>query len=213
MEINFTEIDKHNSIEEPLFYYCENVLDYDLLEELQIWLDNKEFKNGYNIGGKQIPRQQLWYQKDNKYFCEEWKSRYDRWVSEEYMEFLQLVQNKIQSKLYSILDEFPKVSKPCINSCLINKYRDGQDSIKPHSDCQQSFGEYPTIANFSIGGTREIVLQNRFNKETIKFNLGDNSLFIMAGGSQKYFSHEIPKCDSDEVRYSMTFREYLLDDE
>ena len=35
-----------------------------------------------------------------------------------------------------------------------------------------------------------------------------DSLFIMAGASQKYFTHEIPKCDSNDTRYSLTFREF-----
>ena len=54
-----------------------------------------------------------------------------------------------------------------------------------------------------------MLLQNKITKETTNITLEDNSLLIMAGGSQKYYTHEIPKCDSDEVRYSMTFREYL----
>ena len=209
-----------NSIEEatldtqfddPVFIYEQNILPPELMMELRKWLDNQEFKDGYCLDGKQIPRQQLWFQKDMKYFCEEWKCRYDRWVSEEYKNFLLQIQNLIQGVLYSILDEEePNIYKPIINSCLINKYRDGQDSIKPHSDCPQSFGTYPTIINFSIGGTRDMILQNKKTKEITKITLENNSLLIMAGGSQKYYTHEIPKSNNDDIRYSMTFREYII---
>jgi len=31
----------------------------------------------------------------------------------------------------------------------------------------------------------------------------------MAGGSQKYFTHQIPESKSKGIRYSLTFREYI----
>ncbi len=37
----------------------------------------------------------------------------------------------------------------------------------------------------------------------------DNSLFIMAGGSQRYYTHEIPKCPESGERFSITMREYI----
>ena len=48
------------------------------------------------------------------------------------------------------------------------------------------------------------------SKSNVDFEieLEDNSLFIMGGASQKYFSHEIPKSNSIEQRYSLTFREF-----
>ena len=196
---------------EPVFLYFDNILDKELFTNLQIWLSSLDYKNGYSMEGKLIPRQQIWYQENNKYFCEQWKYRYDRWKSEEYGEFLKLVQNKIQEKINSILEKFPGIPKPNINSCLINKYRTGKDSIPPHRDCLDSFGEYPTIANFSIGDEREIIFRNNKTKEKTSYLLKENSLFIMAGSSQVDFTHEVPKCDSEKVRYSMTFREYLID--
>ncbi len=204
------EIKPDTQYDDPVFIYEQNIFPPEFMIELRKWLDNQNFKDGFSLEGKQIPRQQIWFQKDMKYFCEEWKYRYDRWESEEYKNILILIQNKIQGVMYQIIDEEKlDIYKPILNSCLINKYRDGQDSIKPHSDCPQSFGEFPTIANFSIGGSRNMLLQNKITKETTNITLEDNSLLIMAGGSQKYYTHEIPKCDSDEVRYSMTFREYL----
>ena len=105
---------------------------------------------------------------------------------------------------------------------MVNKYRDGNDSIKPHRDTPDSFGEYPTISGLSIGGKRKIVFRkidydlknyNSMKKDKtsevdFEMELEDNSLFIMGGASQKYYSHEIPKSESKETRYSLTFREF-----
>ena len=53
-----------------------------------------------------------------------------------------------------------------------------------------------------VGGERELVFKNirckyfplkiDNNYEQIKYKLENNSLFIMAGASQKYFTHEVP---------------------
>ena len=50
---------------------------------------------------------------------------------------------------------------------------------------------------------------DRENPYSLSIPLTENSLFIMSGASQKYFTHEIVASDTDEVRYSMTFREML----
>ena len=181
---------------EPVFLYLENVLEKDILSNLREWLDKIKYKNGYSIAGKQIPRQQIWFQENNKYFCENWKNRYDRWQSEDYTEFLKNIQDKIQEKVYLAIEKYPEIQK----------------SIPPHRDCLDSFGEYPTIANFSIGDEREIMFRNNKTKETTSYLLKENSLFIMAGTSQTDYTHEILKTDSEKVRYSMTFREYLFDE-
>ena len=48
-------------------------------------------------------------------------------------------------------------------------------------------------------------------KQNLNFSykLESGSLFIMGGCSQKYFTHEIPVADTDKLRYSLTFREFI----
>ena len=72
-----------------------------------------------------------------------------------------------------------------------------------------SFSNTTPIVNLSIGGTREFVIHEKKKDNKIRLNLKDNSLLIMAGGSQKFYQHEIPKNDSKMIRYSLTFREHL----
>jgi alkylated DNA repair dioxygenase AlkB len=200
------------------FYYQKNVLTSSELSCLKDWLHKQSYKSGNLLNGKEICRKQLWFQKDSKYFCKSWKHKYDRWVSESYDNYLLHIQHKINTLVNEVCIQY-NIEPVNINSCLINKYRDGKDSIKPHVDNRESFGEYPTISGFSIGGTRNLVFRKIANYDTkslkvdsnfkeLSYELENNSLFIMAGASQKYFTHEIPKCDSNDTRYSLTFREF-----
>lgn len=211
--------------ESSLFYYKPNFLNETEYSELKNWLDSKKFIDGMCISGKRIPRQQLWYQQDNQYFCKKWRYEYDRWKSNTYEDSLIKIQNKINefSKSIRNIHNNDLIQIPKINSCLINKYRNGEDSIRPHRDTPDSFGIYPTIIGLSLGSQRIFSIKkidyDPSNISSLKHDdntelnmditLEDNSIFIMAGASQKYFTHEIPKCDCDKLRYSLTFREYM----
>lgn len=164
-------------------------------------------------------RFQKWYQEDNKYFCPTWKYRYLRWKSCTKDKIIDKYQNKIENKLLEL-----GFNDHSFNSCLVNKYLNGDDYINFHRDSIESFGEYPLIVGLSLGSTRKInfkkVLYNKNNTKSLKkdrknpinfsMELESGSLFIMSGSSQKYFGHEIPKCNDDNIRYSLTFRKFLL---
>ena len=104
-----------------------------------------------------------------------------------------------------------------INSCLINQYRNGDDSIRAHRDTYLSFGKHPIIIGISMGDSRILRVRKLHNPEIFKSLkvekltmkiltfFKDNSLFIMAGYSQTYFSHEVPKMSDKDMRYSLTF--------
>ena len=204
---------------EPTYlYYQKNILDKLELEKLKKWLNSKSFKSG-SLNEKEIGRKQLWYQKNHKYFCSKWKYKYDRWKSESYDNYLLDLESKINN-IVNVICEKNNLKQLNINSCLINKYRNGNDSIKPHKDNIDSFGEYPIIIGLSVGESRDLIfrkilnhesnsLKNDDNYDPLTFKLEDNSLFIMAGASQKYFTHEVPKNDSPNTRYSLTFREFI----
>ena len=212
--------------EKSLFYYQPNFLSSIEYDSIKKWLDKKKFKSGMCVMEKEIPREQLWFQEKGEYFCNKWHTIYDRWISNSYEEELTNIQNKIvdfANKINSNIYNDNLIQQPNINSCLINKYRSGNDSIKPHRDTIDSFGIYPTIIGLSIGSERNISIKkinyDPNNISSLKHDsntelnmdipLEDNSLFIMAGASQKYFTHEIPKHTNNDVRYSLTFREYI----
>lgn len=186
------------------------------------------YKNGTTSFGD-IPRVQKWYQKEGKYFSKTWKDQtLERWKSHIYEPELILLQDYIQEYINNIdinntnLYNYKGIKKPELNSCLLNKYRTGQDSIRAHRDNQTTFGDNPTVIGLSYGDKRDIVFKrivydsnkmnsiklDKNNQQEIILPLESGSLFIMAGSIQKYFSHEIPKTNSNKTRYSMTFRQF-----
>ena len=200
-----------------LFYHQPNFLPEGLRHRILEYLNATEFRGGENANGKDIPRRQLWFQRDNGYFCEQWHNRYPRWQSNEYSVELDELEKYVQEKLEFLLGD-TNVTIPTLNSMLINKYRDGSDSIRPHRDSAISFGEEPTIVVISLGSPRDLVFKKVKNSSTdidtdypqeFEFKMTDNSLFIMAGGSQRYYTHEIPKCPESGERFSITMREYI----
>ena len=201
---NFIIIEHDNDIP-TILYYQDNVVFDDDLD----FLFNLNYKEGiYDKEDKslKISRQQLWFQTENKYFCPIWKKRLDRWEAIPYPNELISVQNKVEDLINNKLYLFNSRLK--LNSCLINYYETGSNFIPPHKDSSISFGEYPTIICISHGDERTMRIKNE--KESYDFKLKSNSIFIMAGSSQKYYTHEILKNESLRPRYSLTFRNYIL---
>lgn len=198
------------------FVYQPNFLTENEKLELFNFLDSmQDFHENTNFNNTKVIRQQKWYQTEGHYFCPVWESRYDRWKSFEYN--FQLI--KIQQKVQEYLNK--NGIKATINSCLINKYRNGQDRINAHKDTYKSFGQKPVIVVVSVGDIREIVFKRVHNEQKPKCktdktrqnlnyskNLEEGSLFIMSGCSQMFYTHEVPESDSKNVRYSLTFREF-----
>jgi alkylated DNA repair dioxygenase AlkB len=198
-----------------IFYYLPNFLNkqeqkelFDYLESTKNFIPTPKFKNG-------ITRLQKWYQKDMKYFCSEWDKRYPQWESFEIDDKVSKLLTSIQKYIdeYKELKEIRGFNVPDINSCLINKYQTGEHYISPHKDCSISFGEEPTIIGLSIGVTRTIDFIPNIpekNNKQFSFELESGSIFIMAGSSQKFYKHSIRRCEIiKDVRYSLTFREYI----
>ena len=214
-----SEVDGDKSV----FIYIRDVLDNNKQDLLINLLNNQvDFKNNRNFNEDKIIRKQKWYQKDGKYFCSKWKYKYERWESHDYSESLLRVQGFIQDFVNTLDLQNLGIKTPTINSCLINKYRDGNDYIRPHQDTADTFGKQPTIVGLSLGETRKIVFKHMIYDESTRrvrpdkdvsknfeFELESGSVFIMAGSSQKYFTHEIPREENKSLRYSLTFRQTI----
>lgn len=209
-----------------IFLYKSNIFPDNLKDRINDFLNEQSYRDGQCISGKEIPRKQLWFQREGKYFCDSWKNRYNRWETAfNYPKILVEIANEIKSNqsLNTLLKEHAiDLDKMDINSCLLNKYRDGNDSIRAHRDTFLSFGEHPIIIGISMGDSRILRVRRLHNPEVFKslkvhkdsdenidFMLEDNSLFVMAGYSQTYFSHEIPKMENKSTRYSLTFRQFI----
>jgi alkylated DNA repair dioxygenase AlkB len=93
------------------------------------------------------------------------------------------------------------------NSVLLNYYRDGADSMGMHSDDEAELGPHPAIASLSYGATRSFILRHKRTKRTLKFDLGDGNLLLMAGALQQNWLHGINKTAKPTgPRLNLTFR-------
>ena len=95
------------------------------------------------------------------------------------------------------------------NSVLLNLYRNGNDSMGWHSDDEWEMGLDPVIASISLGSPRKMKFRHRFDSQVSNFalELSQGSLLIMAGTTQKFWQHEIPKTKKlVGERLNLTFR-------
>jgi alkylated DNA repair dioxygenase AlkB len=93
------------------------------------------------------------------------------------------------------------------NSVLLNYYRDGADSMGMHSDDEPELGPAPAIASLSYGATRTFILRHKRSGRTLKFDLADGNLLLMAGALQQNWLHGINKTAKPVgPRLNLTFR-------
>ena len=239
-----------------------NCLTNHSIQYIRTYLDSiKDFRGGMTSWGKPIPRLQKWY--GDKYFGQHWKDQdNERWKPCKYEDELLDIQAFVQDYFdNSLIAKKLAVSgstrrtrgrrkcrfgkrghfkmrnkRKLFNSCLMNKYRNGNDSIKPHRDSEEIFGENPIVVIVSIGATRTITFRRIIYDEDnlhliqpvtdtndsyeVSVDLPEGSILVMGGGVQKFYSHEISKsntmtdcilndaCDDKNTRYSLTFRNF-----
>ncbi len=93
------------------------------------------------------------------------------------------------------------------NSVLLNRYRDGNDSISWHTDAEKELGQNPVIASVNFGAERKFQLKHKDTDERIEIVLQHGSLLIMQGELQHFWKHQIPKTKKPlGERVNLTFR-------
>lgn len=97
------------------------------------------------------------------------------------------------------------------NSVLMNLYRFGQDSMGWHSDDEKELGDAPMIASLNLGASRKFQLRRKDDKsQKIELELSHGSLLIMAGETQTYWQHQVPKTKKEVgERMNLTFRQII----
>ncbi len=170
------------------------------------WLNNKKFKKGINNDSSIIKRKQLWFQKEQKPFNKDW-IKFDWWNSE-------TVYDDMLVKLECLIKSYLKKNNininVNINSCLVNKYKNGQKFIKFHQDSSKAFGKNHYIILYSIGEQRTMRFRNINDiNDTFDLVLESNSLVIIYPEININYEHSIIKDNSKNTRYSFTFREFI----
>ncbi|MCW5517398.1 alpha-ketoglutarate-dependent dioxygenase AlkB family protein [Muriicola sp. Z0-33] len=111
-------------------------------------------------------------------------------------------------ELYNIKQRLKEVTPADFTTCLLNLYRDGQDSNGWHADDEKELGDNPVIASVSFGQERFFHLRHKWDKSLKhKILLEHGSLLLMAGETQHYWQHQIPKTSQAvRERINLTFR-------
>ncbi|AXT19435.1 alpha-ketoglutarate-dependent dioxygenase AlkB [Flavobacteriaceae bacterium AU392] len=111
-------------------------------------------------------------------------------------------------ELKIIKTEIEKITQHNFTTCLLNLYRNGNDSNGWHSDDEKELGMNPTIASISFGAERVFQLKHKTDKNLKhKLILKHGSLLIMKGTTQEFWKHQIPKTKKEvKPRINLTFR-------
>jgi alkylated DNA repair dioxygenase AlkB len=197
---------------ECIILYIENFLSQDEINIYFKYLEEEtKWRGGMMTETREVPRLQIWCHEKQHFFSSIWKEKHLRWFSQPYSDYMITIQNKVQDFLNKFCIQ-NNIKLPIINSILLNKYRDGTDSIKPHADNQPAFGDDPTVISVSIGTERYIKfkpIKEYSHLPEYNILLKSGSLLIMAGKTQKKYLHSIDKdVNVKNVRYSLTFREH-----
>lgn len=116
--------------------------------------------------------------------------------------------HQFTKELLDIKSEIEAATDENFTTCLLNLYRDGQDSNGWHADNEKELGKNPVIASVSFGENRMFHLKHRYNKELKhKIILESGSLLVMKGATQHNWLHQIPKTKKKVgARINLTFR-------
>jgi alkylated DNA repair dioxygenase AlkB len=111
-------------------------------------------------------------------------------------------------ELLDIKNKIESVINQNFTTCLLNLYRNGQDSNGWHADNEKELGHNPIIASVSFGAKRMFHLKHRYDKNLkYKLDLESGSLLVMKGTTQQFWLHQIPKTKKKvEARINLTYR-------
>jgi len=114
--------------------------------------------------------------------------------------------------LKDLRDRVEAFTKKSFNSCLVNRYRNGQDSMGLHADDEPELGSRPVIASLSLGAERDFEFRARNalpdgQTDRCAVALESGSLLVMAGDTQANWKHHLPKRSRVSAeRLNLTFR-------
>jgi alkylated DNA repair dioxygenase AlkB len=94
-----------------------------------------------------------------------------------------------------------------LNSCLVNWYRDGNDSMGWHADREPELRD--AIVSVTLGSERTFQLREGRRGAPISVVLPHGSILVMSVASQQRFAHRVPKESSEGERLNLTFRKVV----
>jgi len=109
--------------------------------------------------------------------------------------------------LNGIRKRIESISGEKYNSCLLNLYHNGEESMGWHSDNEKELKKYGAIASVSFGAERRFCFKHRNTQEKKEIELENGSLLVMKGTIQENWLHQLPPSRKiKESRINLTFR-------
>ena len=100
------------------------------------------------------------------------------------------------------------VARCAFNTVGLNLYRDGNDSVAPHSDKLHDLAPGAPIGLVSLGAARRMTIREKAKpRRSLQLDLEPGSLLLMSYATQRHFDHGIPKTRAAVgPRISLAFR-------
>jgi alkylated DNA repair dioxygenase AlkB len=124
-----------------------------------------------------------------------------------------------------LLERVNETTGAAFNHVLVNRYRDGSDSMGYHADAEPELGPDPVVATVSLGAARRFLLRRHAPRPApvcddvrkarreapLVLPLAQGSLLVMGGTCQRHYRHAIPRENAQPTgeRISLTFRRLL----
>lgn len=125
------------------------------------------------------------------------------------------------SNLFIEAIDWPKYAQRCrdmltrefglqSNGVLVNRYRDGNDTMGWHSDDEVEIKPGSDIASLTLGASRDFLIRHKQTKARYTIALTSGDLLIMHWPMQQEWQHSLPKRKAvSDCRLNYTFRQLV----
>jgi alkylated DNA repair dioxygenase AlkB len=95
--------------------------------------------------------------------------------------------SSVAGALERLLAELRALGGTELNHVLVNRYRDGQDSMGYHADAEPELGPAPLVMTLSLGARRRFAIKRHKSKARAQvLELTSGSLLVMGGTCQQH---------------------------
>jgi alkylated DNA repair dioxygenase AlkB len=102
------------------------------------------------------------------------------------------------------------ITQATYNSCLLNLYHSGEETMGWHSDDEKSLAREQAIASLSFGAERKFSFKHKRTGETVSLLLEHGSMLVMRDATQTNWLHRLPPTKRIATpRINLTFRTML----
>ncbi len=146
-------------------------------------------------------------------FTQERRKMYDRYVDvpreQAWFGDGELADEPFTPELAAVRGELEALTGARFAYVLINRYRDGRDSVAWHNDREVRGLAAPVIASLTLGATRAFDLRPKADrKRIVSVDLDHGDLIVMRGGTQLNWEHRVAKDPRIAgERINLTFRQ------